>query len=76
MAEKEFLRVSDVADRLGVSRTTAYELIQRGSLPVVRLAGRGGRGILRVPAAALEKLAADAMRAGGGEGDDAERGVR
>jgi excisionase family DNA binding protein len=72
MAEKEFLRVSDVADRLGVSRTTAYDLIQRGSLPAVRLTGRGGRGILRVPAAALDRLATDAMHAA----DDAPERAR
>ncbi len=71
MAVQEFLRISEVADRLGISRTTAYDLIQRGSLPAVRLAGRGGRGLLRVPAAALERLAADAMRAADGTKGDA-----
>lgn len=70
MMKREFLRISDVADRLHVSRTTVYDLIQRHSLPAVRLAGRGGRGILRVPAEALEKLAADAMQTAS-EGDDA-----
>jgi excisionase family DNA binding protein len=63
MDGKLFLRISEVADRLGVSRTTVYDLIQRRSIPAVRLAGRGGRGILRVPAVALEELAANAMSA-------------
>jgi excisionase family DNA binding protein len=61
MDSKQFLRISEVADRLRVSRTTVYDLIQRRSIPAVRLAGRGGRGILRVPAGALEELAANAM---------------
>ena len=52
-----FLRVSEVADALNVSRSTAYDLIQRGQIPSVRLEGRGGRGILRVPADALLRLA-------------------
>jgi excisionase family DNA binding protein len=70
MVEKEFLRISEVADHLGVSRTTAYDLVNRGTIPSVRLASRGARGLLRVPADALKKLAADAMRA---EGKDETR---
>jgi excisionase family DNA binding protein len=57
MGEKLFLRISEVADLLGVSRSTAYDLVQRGQIASVRLEGRGGRGILRVPADALRKLA-------------------
>jgi len=57
MAEKLFLRVSEVADAIGVSRATAYDLVARGQIPSVRLEGRGGRGILRVPVEALRKLA-------------------
>ncbi len=56
--EKILLRVAEVADLLGVSRATAYDLVARGSIPSIRLAGRGGRGLLRVPAAALQKLIA------------------
>jgi excisionase family DNA binding protein len=57
MGEKMFLRVSEVAELLGVSRATAYDLVQRGQIVSVRLEGRGGRGILRVPAGALRELA-------------------
>jgi excisionase family DNA binding protein len=57
MDEKMFLRISEVADLLGVSRSTAYDLVKRGQISSVRLEGRGGRGILRVPADALRKLA-------------------
>jgi excisionase family DNA binding protein len=56
MTEKMFLRISEVADLLGVSRSTAYDLVQRGQIASVRLEGRGGRGILRVRADSLEKL--------------------
>jgi excisionase family DNA binding protein len=72
MDDCRFLRISQVADRLGVSRTTVYDLIGRGSIPSVRLAGRGGRGILRIPAEALQKLATDAM-AGVGDGEPTKR---
>jgi excisionase family DNA binding protein len=58
-----FLRIEEAAKALGVSRQTTYDLIARSTIPSVRLAGRGGRGMLRVPRAALEKLAADAMKA-------------
>ncbi len=47
------LRPREVADLIGVSRTTAYELIAAGTIPSVRLGN-----LLRVPAAALEKLVA------------------
>ena len=63
MSEKLFLRIPEVADSLGVSRATAYDLIARGQIPSVRLDGRGGRGILRVPAEALRRIAADAIKA-------------
>jgi excisionase family DNA binding protein len=64
MGERLLLRVSEVADLIGVSKATAYDLISRGSIPSVRLAGRGDRGMLRVPADALKKLASDTMRTG------------
>ena len=64
MGDKLLFRVCEVADAIGVSRATAYDLIARGQIPSVRLEGRGGRGILRVPAEALRKLArADATSA-------------
>jgi excisionase family DNA binding protein len=61
MSDKMYLRISEVAEHLAVSRATAYDLIARGVIPSIRLEGRGDRGILRVPACALEKLAHDAM---------------
>ncbi len=36
LATETLLRMSEVARILNISRTTAYELAQRGELPVVR----------------------------------------
>lgn len=57
--EPLFLRPVEAARLLSVSRTRIYELLNTGSLPAVRLEGR----TWRIPRAAIEKLAADAMRA-------------
>jgi excisionase family DNA binding protein len=70
MSESLFLRIDDAAKQLGVSRQTVYDLIRRNTIPAVRLAGRGDRGMLRVPADALKKLAVDAMRVADGKGDE------
>ncbi len=43
-------RMPEAAEALGVSLTTAYDLVYRGLVPHVRLAGR-----LRVPAEELKK---------------------
>jgi excisionase family DNA binding protein len=63
--QRPFLSARELADRLGVSRRTAYYLIADRAVPVIRLHGRN-----RVPAAALEqwlvdreKEALDAVRA-------------
>jgi len=48
------LRPREVADLIGVSRTTAYDLIAAHKIPSVRIGNH-----LRVPAAALEKLIAE-----------------
>lgn len=61
------LRVDEVAQMIGVSKATAYELINRGEIPSIRLAGRRGRGLLRVPAGALQKMIADRSAQGAGE---------
>jgi len=53
------LRVDEVAQMIGVSKATAYDLINRNEIPSIRLAGRGGRGLLRVPADALQRMIAD-----------------
>lgn len=56
--ERLLLRIEEAARRLGISRSTAYQLVATGQLPVVKI----GRAT-RVPAAALrlfieERLAA------------------
>ena len=52
-----FLRMPEVARHLGVSRSTAYALLKKGDLPYITLGGS-----VRVPRAAIERLAAKAMR--------------
>jgi len=54
--QRLLLRVDEVARMIGVSKATAYDLVNRGEIPSVRLAGRGGRGLLRVPAEALRRI--------------------
>ena len=53
--ERLTLTVEEAAEALGISRPTAYEAIQTGEIPHIRI----GRRIL-VPRAALEKLLANA----------------
>ena len=57
--EPLFLRPVEAARLLGVSRTRIYEMLNTGSIPAVRLEGR----TWRIPRAALERLAQDAMNA-------------
>jgi excisionase family DNA binding protein len=52
------MRVEDAAALLGISRGLAYELVNRGELPALRL----GRRIV-VPTSALEELVASAGKA-------------
>jgi excisionase family DNA binding protein len=52
--QRAFLSALDLADRLGVSRRTAHNLIHDRTVPVVRLRGRD-----RVPAGALEQWITD-----------------
>ena len=47
--DRLLLRIPEAAARLGLGRSTVYELVQRGELPVVRV----GRAV-RVPLAALQ----------------------
>ena len=54
-SERLLYRPREVADLLGISRTTAYELIEAGEIPSLRL----GKGCLRVPADALRKRIID-----------------
>jgi excisionase family DNA binding protein len=46
------MRISEVADELGVSRATAYRLVANGRLPTVSLGPRG----TRVPRASFEAV--------------------
>jgi excisionase family DNA binding protein len=43
------LTVPQVAERLGVNRTTVYRLIHENELPAVRLRGGSKRAPLRIP---------------------------
>jgi excisionase family DNA binding protein len=51
----ELLTVPQAAERLNISPSTAYALVARGALPVVRFPGSR---IVRVSAAALDRLVA------------------
>ncbi len=53
MDDRWVMSVSEAAERLGISRTLAYELVARGELPTLRL----GRRIL-VPRRQLEAMVA------------------
>ncbi len=53
-----FMKVSDAARALGISRSKAYELVRAGSLPSRRF----GTSI-RVPVEALERMAHEASEA-------------
>jgi excisionase family DNA binding protein len=57
--ERILLRPREVADLIGVSRTTAYDLINAGQIPSCRIGN-----LLRVPAAALRKLIAERVTGG------------
>ena len=50
------MSVTEAAEVLGISRTTAYECVHTGALPALRLGGR-----IVVPTQALEDLLASAL---------------
>lgn len=53
------LTVTDFAERISVSRTTAYELVAEGAIRVVDLAKKGAqRARLRVPDTEVDRLIA------------------
>lgn len=54
--ERLLLKPIDAAAMLSVGRSKIYEMIYDGTVPSVRIGG-----MLRVPRAAIEKLADDAM---------------
>lgn len=51
---QHLLRVSEVADRLALSRATAYRLIQQGLIPTIRIGAS-----IRVSADALDRCIQD-----------------
>lgn len=52
-----FLSVGELAERLGVSRSTAYNLVRDRAVPTIRL-----RGKIQVPASALDRWLEDRER--------------
>jgi excisionase family DNA binding protein len=61
-----FLRITEAARLLSMSRSAAYQAIYAGQIPAIRVAGKW-----RVPRAALERLLRQAMGAPDGEGGEA-----
>jgi excisionase family DNA binding protein len=53
MTERQVLSVEEAARALGLGRNSAYQAVQRGEIPVIRIGRR-----LVVPKAALERLLA------------------
>ena len=62
MSETLTLTVPEAAKALGISRGQAYQAVQQGEIPVIRI----GRRLL-VPKAALLKMVNQAGHAPGGE---------
>jgi len=60
-----FARVSVGARVLDMSRSSVYELINKGFLPVARINGK-----LRIPMAALQRLADEALKAPAGSAQE------
>jgi len=55
MNDRAFLTVAEVAQRIGVSRERAYQLIDNGTIPNIRLSERR----IRIPVAAFEQWLAE-----------------
>jgi excisionase family DNA binding protein len=53
--QRDVLSVKEVAERLGVSKSTAYEACRRNQIPCIRLSERR----FVVPRAAFEKMLAE-----------------
>jgi excisionase family DNA binding protein len=61
-ADQELLlRIDAAAERLAISRTTLYRMVQRGELPIVHI----GTAI-RIPVSSLERWLADHVASRGG----------
>jgi excisionase family DNA binding protein len=59
--EKQWLKVSEAAELLGLPKTRAYELIQQGELPAVRIGERS----IRINRAELERFLLETRRIAG-----------
>jgi excisionase family DNA binding protein len=55
---REWIRVPEAADLLGIPRSRCYELIQRGELPAVRIGERS----IRVNRGQLERFLLETRR--------------
>lgn len=55
------LRIDAAAERLAISRTTLYRMVQRGELPIIHI----GTAI-RIPVSPLERWLADHVASQGG----------
>lgn len=64
MDEQQYIKPSDAAKRLGVTRQAIYKWINEGRLEGVRF---GIRGAVRIPAASLERFERDARNKGRGD---------
>ena len=58
---REWLRVPEAADLLGIPRSRCYELIQHGELPAVRIGERS----IRINRAELERFLLETRRIAG-----------
>ena len=56
--EKEWLKIPEVAELLGLPKTRAYELVQQGELPAVRIGERS----IRVNRQELERFLLETKR--------------
>jgi excisionase family DNA binding protein len=57
--ERQTLTVQEAGNILGISRSTAYEAVRRGELPVIRIGRR-----LVIPRVAVERLLKQAGQPG------------
>jgi excisionase family DNA binding protein len=58
-AARRFLKLTDVAEELNISRAQAYALVRSGSLPAIQI---GGRGQWRIDARILDDFITEAYR--------------
>ena len=58
--ERILLKVSEVSEILSIGKSKAYQMVQQGQIPSVRI---GTSKLLRVPAEGLRKWAADLQNA-------------